>query len=40
MLDPIPLLLAGLALLVMVFVAAWRSATVGWHPHRTPTPAP
>lgn len=39
MLAPIPLLLAGLAILALVFMHAWwRSATTGAHPHRVPTP--
>jgi uncharacterized membrane protein YfcA len=38
MFAPIPLLLAGLALVVIVFVVQWwRSAATG-HPHRPPTP--
>ena len=36
--GPVPVLLAGLALVILVFVAAWwRSATVDRHPHATPT---
>ena len=39
MLNPIALLLAGLALVILVFVFTWwRSATAGRHPHRAPTP--
>lgn len=39
MLAPIPLLLAGLALVIAAFAYAWwQSASVGRHPHRTPTP--
>lgn len=39
MLAPIPLLLAGLGLVIVVFVYTWwRSATVDGHPHRSPSP--
>jgi uncharacterized membrane protein YfcA len=38
MLSPIPLLLAGLALVVLAFVVAWRRSAAGGHPHRPPTP--
>lgn len=38
MLAPIPLLLAGLAVVVAAFAYAWwQSASVGRHPHRAPT---
>lgn len=39
MLAPIPLLLAGLALVIIAFVYAWwQSATAARHPHAAPTP--
>ena len=39
MVNPISVLLAGLTLVIVVFVYTWwRSATLGRHPHRAPTP--
>jgi uncharacterized membrane protein YfcA len=37
MLSPIPLLLTGLALVILWFVAVWRASARGGHPHRPPT---
>ncbi len=38
MLSPIPILLGGLALVIVAFVAAWWQSARRGHPHGTPTP--